>query len=61
MDVFKIDVVKLFLILKCIKDVRFFFGLCNYYRKFIYDYSIIIGLLIVLLRKDNKFKWCDEC
>lgn len=61
MDVFKIDVVKLFLILKCIKDVWFFFGLCNYYWKFIYDYSIIIGLLIVLLRKDNKFKWCDEC
>lgn len=60
-DVSKTDAVKSFPTPKCTKDVRSFLGLCNYYRKFIHDYSTIIGPLTALLRKDNKFKWCDEC
>lgn len=50
-DVSKTDAVKSFPTPKCTKDVRSFLGLCNYYRKFIHDYSTIIGPLTALLKK----------
>lgn len=60
-DVTKTDAVKSFPIPKCTKDVRSFLGLCNYYRKFIKNYSTIISPLTSLLRKEIKFEWSDDC
>lgn len=60
-DVTKTDAVKSFPIPECTKDVRSFLGLCNYYRKFIKNYSTIISPLTSLLRKEIKFEWSDDC
>ncbi|VDI12450.1 Hypothetical predicted protein [Mytilus galloprovincialis] len=46
---------------KNVKEVRMFLGLCNYYRKFIHNYSKITSPLNQLLHKDQQFHWTDEC
>ncbi|CAG2224221.1 unnamed protein product [Mytilus edulis] len=46
---------------KNVKEVRMFLGLCNYYRKFIHNYSKITSALNQLLHKDQQFHWTDEC
>ena len=38
-----------------IKDVRAFLGLCNYYRRFIKNYSVLAGPLLQLLKKNVVF------
>jgi hypothetical protein len=35
-------------------------GFANYYRRFIYDFSILITLLTELTKKDILFKWGAE-
>ena len=40
-----------------IKDVRVFLGLCNYYRRFIKNYSVLAGPLLQLLKKNAVFHW----
>lgn len=60
-DVTKTDAVKSFPTPKCTKDVRSFLGLCNYYRKFIKNYSTIISPLTSLLRKEINFEWSVDC
>ena len=40
-----------------IKDVRAFRGLCNYYRRFIKNYSVLAGQLLQLLKKNATFHW----
>jgi len=36
---------------KCIRDVQSFLGLCLYFRKFVKDFSLIVGLLYDLKRE----------
>ena len=43
------------------KEVQQFIGLCNYYRKFIFQFSDIASPLSQLTRKDNPFEWADAC
>ena len=43
------------------KQVRSFLGMANFYRRFIKDYSLVAAPLNVLLRKDKKFHWTQEC
>ena len=38
-----------------IKDVRAFLGLCNYYRRFIKNYSVLAGPLLQFLKKNVVF------
>ena len=38
-----------------VKDVRLFLGLCNYYRRFIKNYSVLAGPLLQLLKKNAIF------
>lgn len=38
-----------------------FLGMCNYYRKFVKNYSKITTPLNNLLRKDVTFKWTSQC
>ena len=47
-------------VLKNVKEVQFFLGFVNFYRKFIEKYSKITSPLTELIRKDQKFKWSPE-
>ena len=44
----------------CIRDVRAFFGLASYYRKFVRDFALIAEPLSRLTRKQAKFEWTRE-
>ena len=41
---------------KKIKDVHAFLGLCNYYRRFIKNCSVLAGPLLRLLKKNATFQ-----
>jgi len=40
-----------------VKDVRKFFGLVNYYRRFIKNFTRVARPMNVLMRKDEKWRW----
>jgi len=44
----------------CLRDVRAFFGLASYYRKFVKDFAAIAEPLSRLTRKGVPFHWTDE-
>jgi hypothetical protein len=43
--------------LKTVKEVQSFLGFCNFYRRFIKDYSAIARPLFDLTKKDTPFVW----
>ena len=44
-----------------VRQVQQFLGLCNYYRRFIYQFSNIAAPLSQLTQKDSDFEWSPEC
>ena len=42
-------------------EVRSFLGLCNYYRRFVKNFSKLATPLNQLLQEDTKFNWSQEC
>ena len=44
-----------------VKQVRFFPGFGNFYRKFISHYSNLARPLNNLTKKDKKFEWTTKC
>ena len=44
-----------------IKEVQSFIGFCNYYRRFIKDFSKIARPIHHLTKKDVEFVWNDDC
>jgi len=44
-----------------VRGVQSFLGFCNFYRRFIKDYSRIAKPLNHLTRKDVPFAWTDKC
>ena len=60
-DLSKVDAIKSWDTLTCIRKVRSFIGFCNFYRRFISNFSNIAGPLNTLTKKDVKFAWTDEC
>ena len=60
-DTNKTDAVSKFPRQKTQTDVRSFLGLCNYYRRFIENFSKIATPLNQLLQKDSPFVWSDIC
>ena len=45
----------------CVRDVRSFVGVTNFYRKFIPNYSKIASPLLDLTGKHASFQWSDGC
>jgi len=44
-----------------ISAVRSFMGFCNFYRKFIPDFSNIVQPLISLTKKNAPWQWLPDC
>ena len=44
----------------CLRDVRAFYGLASYYRRFVKDFAAIAEPLSRLTRKNTPFTWTDE-
>jgi hypothetical protein len=44
-----------------VSDIRSFFGLAGYYRRFIEGFSKITKPMTELLEKDKKFEWTPTC
>ena len=44
-----------------VKGVQAFLGFCNFYRKFVKDFSRVAKPLTSLTRKDTAFNWTNEC
>ena len=59
----KVESVKTFMPPKTKKDVRSFFGVCDYYRKFIPNFSSIATPLSDLTKKSilKQVKWNEKC
>lgn len=45
---------------KDIHDIRSFLGFCNFYRKFVKDYSKIALSLTEMTKKSKPFQWTDQ-
>ena len=46
---------------KNVHDVKAFYGLCSYYRKFVRDFAKVAAPLTSLMKIENKFSWTEEC
>jgi len=44
----------------CLRDVRAFYGLASYYRKFVNDFAKIAEPLSRMTKKNTSFTWTDE-
>jgi len=45
---------------QCVRDVRKFLGLANYYRHFVKDFTKVALPMNQLTRKNKKWKWGEE-
>ena len=61
MDPAKIEAVKNRAVPINLKQVQSYLGLCNYYRRFIENFSKMAAPLFRLLQKDKKFDWDKDC
>lgn len=46
---------------RTVRGVQSFLGFCNFYRRFIRDYSRIARPLVRLTKKEKQFRWDDSC
>src|ERR1043165_2045236 len=46
---------------KNVKDIQFFLGFCNFYKKFIKDFATIAHPLNAMFHKETPFLWTNEC
>ena len=46
---------------KLVFEIRCFFELAGYYRRFIKDFSRLVAPITRLTRKGVKFEWNDLC
>ncbi|EUC59886.1 Transposon Tf2-1 polyprotein, partial [Rhizoctonia solani AG-3 Rhs1AP] len=44
---------------KTVKQLQSFLGFCNFYRRFIKDFSSIVKPLTILTRKEENWRWGD--
>ena len=60
-DLSKIQAVKDWPIPRTVTEIKSFFGLAGYYRRFVQDFSKIAAPLTKLTRKGEKYIWTEEC
>ena len=60
-DPVKCMAVRNFPVPKCLKSLRSFLGMTNYYSKFVKNYRDIASPLYSLTRKDVPFVWSEKC
>lgn len=60
MDEAKLDAIRDWPIPKTVKEVQFFLGFANFYRKFINKYAAVCEPLTRLTRKEHGFLWGEE-
>ena len=60
-DPAKVEAIREWPVPACLRDVRAFFGLCSYYRKFVPKFSEIAVPLHALSRKNRRFLGDDAC
>ena len=46
---------------KDLHELRSFYGLCSYYRKFVQDFAKIAAPMTNLMRAETKFQWTQPC
>ena len=61
MDPSKVDAIKSWDTPTYVREVRSFIGFCNFYCRFIRDFSKIAGPLNTLTKKEVKFTWTEQC
>lgn len=44
-----------------LKEMQAFVGFCNFYRRFIKNFSKIVRPMVKLTRKDVAFEWSEDC
>ncbi len=57
----KVDVIRSWEVSRLLTHVQIFIDFCNFYRRFIKNFSKIIWLMIKLTWKDHFFEWTEIC
>jgi len=57
----KVDVIQSWEVLQSLTHVQIFIDFCNFYQRFIKNFSKIIQLMIKLIWKDHLFEWTEIC
>ncbi len=57
----KVDVIRSWKVSRSLIYVQIFIDFCNFYRRFIKNFSKIIQLMIKLTWKDHSFEWTEIC
>ena len=61
MDPAKVEAIQNWSTPTCVKDVQTFIGFCNFYKRFVLNFSKVAGPLNALTKKEVKFKWTVKC
>jgi len=61
MNSWKIDVIRNWKVLWSLTHVQIFIDFCNFYRRFIKNFSKIVQLMIKLTQKNHLFEWTKIC
>ncbi len=57
----KVDVIRNWKVSRSLTHVQIFIDFCNFYRRFIKNFSKIIRLMIKLTQKNHLFEWTEIC
>jgi len=57
----KVDVIWSWKVSRSLIHVQIFIDFCNFYRRFIKNFSKIVWLMIKLIQKDHFFEWTEIC
>ncbi len=57
----KVDVIRNWKVLRSLTHVQIFIDFCNFYRRFIKNFSKIARSMIKLTQKDHFFEWTEIC
>jgi hypothetical protein len=61
MDLVKLKAIQDWPLPRTVKDIQKFLRFCNFYRRFVKDYSHIARPLFNLTKKETPWNWTTEC